>query len=539
MADSSPSVLLPLNAAGAIGLSLLSWQYAAPDDIWRLAAGASVAYLGSAILRRPSDSCPLAAIAAAILGAAAILLRLDHQWTAFALLLEAEAFYVAGLGLRARWLRHIGSGLFIVQLGRLLAVDVPNLPTDTWVPIAALDAAVFYANSFRDRFYGYAGAAMLALIAGFKAPHDDRGLAWIAIAAALFAIGWLYRRADLRVQAYALALLGIVGMAAAHYEPRLSLALAAAAFYAVALCGRFGDPASFEPDEPDVLRFCGGAAAAGFTAAILWRSVPDIYRGVAWMGLAVLLLELGIRKLPEELRRIAFALAGAGAIAAIQANLQISNTGPWEPRLIPLYAAILAWAIALRARETLDIASAVGSFFLGVALWALLPKHAVAPAWAACAAALSWASHRRWSFLVQSALFAAVAFTAALSPAAPIVYVAAVIALLYAGRTQWHALAATLLLSLTLYLRVSGSVLTMALAAQGVALLVAGLTLRHRAIRLAGLALLLFCILKAFVYDLSYLETLPRIFSFIVLGLILVGVSWLYARFRDRLQRLL
>src|SRR5213078_4852866 len=99
---------------------------------------------------------------------------------------------------------------------------------------------------------------------------------------------------------------------------------------------------------------------------------------------------------------------------------------------------------------------------------------------------------------------------------------------LYAGRTQWHALAATLLLSLTLYLRVSGSVLTIALAAQGIALLSAGLTLRHRALRLAGLALLFFCILKAFVYDLSYLETLPRIFSFIVLGLILVGVSWLY-----------
>ena len=52
-------------------------------------------------------------------------------------------------------------------------------------------------------------------------------------------------------------------------------------------------------------------------------------------------------------------------------------------------------------------------------------------------------------------------------------------------------------------------------------------------------ALLLFCILKLFIYDLSYLETLPRIFSFIVLGLLLVGVSWLYTRFRERIERYL
>jgi uncharacterized membrane protein len=51
--------------------------------------------------------------------------------------------------------------------------------------------------------------------------------------------------------------------------------------------------------------------------------------------------------------------------------------------------------------------------------------------------------------------------------------------------------------------------------------------------------MLLFCILKLFVYDLSFLDTLPRIFSFIALGLILVGVSWIYTRFRERVQKYL
>ena len=56
-------------------------------------------------------------------------------------------------------------------------------------------------------------------------------------------------------------------------------------------------------------------------------------------------------------------------------------------------------------------------------------------------------------------------------------------------------------------------------------------------LRLGGLALLLFCILKLFLYDLSFLETVPRICSFMVLGVILVGVSWIYTRFRERVQK--
>lgn len=38
-------------------------------------------------------------------------------------------------------------------------------------------------------------------------------------------------------------------------------------------------------------------------------------------------------------------------------------------------------------------------------------------------------------------------------------------------------------------------------------------------------------ILKIFIYDLSFLDTLYRIFSFIGLGLMLLMVSYLYHRF--------
>ena len=57
--------------------------------------------------------------------------------------------------------------------------------------------------------------------------------------------------------------------------------------------------------------------------------------------------------------------------------------------------------------------------------------------------------------------------------------------------------------------------------------------------RLSGLVLFLLCIGKAFLYDLRQLDTFSRIVSFIVLGLLLLGASWVYTRFRERIRRLL
>ena len=61
-----------------------------------------------------------------------------------------------------------------------------------------------------------------------------------------------------------------------------------------------------------------------------------------------------------------------------------------------------------------------------------------------------------------------------------------------------------------------------------------GFITAERVLRISGLALFLFCILKLFVYDLRELDTLSRIVSFIVLGLLLLGASWIYTRFREQ-----
>ena len=57
----------------------------------------------------------------------------------------------------------------------------------------------------------------------------------------------------------------------------------------------------------------------------------------------------------------------------------------------------------------------------------------------------------------------------------------------------------------------------------------------RRPVRLAALVFLMVTIFKVFLLDLSFLENPYRILSFLVLGAILVGVSFLYQRFKDRL----
>ena len=82
-----------------------------------------------------------------------------------------------------------------------------------------------------------------------------------------------------------------------------------------------------------------------------------------------------------------------------------------------------------------------------------------------------------------------------------------------------------------------GNLLTIAWAIQGLVVLTLGFLVRDRTFRLSGLALLLVCLLKVFVIDLRGVETLYRILSFIVLGAILLLVSFAYTKYREVIKR--
>jgi uncharacterized membrane protein len=68
------------------------------------------------------------------------------------------------------------------------------------------------------------------------------------------------------------------------------------------------------------------------------------------------------------------------------------------------------------------------------------------------------------------------------------------------------------------------------------AFIIAGFWLRQRAMRLSALALFGLTALKLLLVDMDYLEPAFRLFSTVVLGLLMLGTSYLYHRVEKQLQ---
>jgi hypothetical protein len=81
--------------------------------------------------------------------------------------------------------------------------------------------------------------------------------------------------------------------------------------------------------------------------------------------------------------------------------------------------------------------------------------------------------------------------------------------------------------------------LTAAWAIQGVMVFVSAILLKRRAYRLLGLGLLLICCCKILLIDVWQLATLPRIVTFIVLGVSLVLISFLYTKYKETWRKMI
>jgi uncharacterized membrane protein len=64
----------------------------------------------------------------------------------------------------------------------------------------------------------------------------------------------------------------------------------------------------------------------------------------------------------------------------------------------------------------------------------------------------------------------------------------------------------------------------------GLSLFVVGMVLRSQAFRLASAAVVILTVLKVFLIDMSDLTGIYQSLSFIGLGVVLLGVGWLYQR---------
>jgi uncharacterized membrane protein len=69
-------------------------------------------------------------------------------------------------------------------------------------------------------------------------------------------------------------------------------------------------------------------------------------------------------------------------------------------------------------------------------------------------------------------------------------------------------------------------------------MVVVGFRQKSAALRKVSLGLFAITLVKVFLFDMSNISTPYRIVSFIILGLMLVGTSYLYYRFRGNLEDL-
>jgi hypothetical protein len=294
------------------------------------------------------------------------------------------------------------------------------------------------------------------------------------------------------------------------------------------------------------------SAATVFIAIVCAIEFPSAWIGTTWALFGAVLFELGNRKKIPEFLFQSYALLFAGAVAAFAVNL-------WTPDspVLPLAITLaVSYAAALRNIPALQIGSTAAAGLLAVLLiYRLAPHDRLGLAWIALAILFLLHEHvlALKEFRVAGIGVAALAFLATLSDnidPPQLLLSLLVVAGLYACQflmrlSGWKpeqtafSIAASLLLAIILFGRVSGGLLTVAWGVEGLALLAAGFPLGQRILRLQGLVLLLVCILKLFLFDLRNLETLYRILSFVVLGIILLGVSWIYTRFQDQIKKLL
>jgi uncharacterized membrane protein len=95
------------------------------------------------------------------------------------------------------------------------------------------------------------------------------------------------------------------------------------------------------------------------------------------------------------------------------------------------------------------------------------------------------------------------------------------------------------LLTVLLDLEVPKGMVTVAWGVEAVAIFLLALAVGQRSYRLTGLGLLLLCVAKIVLLDVWGLHPRDRYLTFIVLGVALLGVSFLYTRYREAIRHYL
>ena len=455
-----------LNSAGLLGL--LKYQSSHPEWAFYGLLALGVAELILCFLARPKNRIAFIVLStiASILLLAAIPFRFSGANWPLLWLLEAEAFFVAGIRLRESVFRRLGilagfaTAGYLIYFSSDVLIKTVTPVRHTSAVVALLTAAVvlwwnaefftrrfaFIAQSALDRFAllitSYVAAVLAALGLAVTLPStalggDWLGIAWLLVALALAAIADRLNSRDLSTQSDLLALSGLIYALAddifltSHWRGvsvrLLTVGLTAVLLY---LATRRRTAAWILP-APAIAPVYS-TLAAGLVALLLWYQLQPISVAVAWGVFALILFELGILLRKDYLRYQGYTLLAAAFIRIFFANMNVPSAtlGGISPSLytvIPLIAAF-AWVYErtrslppdTRRLDIDKVAGALASWF-GVIAAATLLYFEVLPEWVAIAWALlsaallllCWAL-KRTIFLAQALLMLGLAFLRAL-----------------------------------------------------------------------------------------------------------------------------
>ncbi len=525
-------------------------------------------------------------LTSAVLAGLSVVGRVPGVWAGIGLAVEAEIVYLAGVRFKSAFVRGFGSRAFIVSVLKTLGSADASGKTaligghivSNWEPPLFFHAVLFYLNRSMQPSVAMssAAAAIVAAILVAEFPIATLGLALVLFGLILFEVSLRKQLVEFRAQAALLLIAGVFYTCIGIVDrgPWIAQGVCLAMIYATAVRSRWWasmEPTRIDPAHVEWLALGTSISTALLASLLAWRLTPTPYLGVVLWLLAASILELGAKRFPSQLR-ICFGPMVSLALITVFSHVDKLTKFPATPVWLEWVVMSLA-GLAAVVRFTLyppDEASewergllrsvmlVLSSGAAMVSVWMLVPDAFVTVAWMTMALALLLTGiHTRLrDALIDSYGIAAFTFVWALandvnSPriwttgfTAATFYAAQYLSIRFVDQAPswgiaYFSMLGTLLTSALLYGQASGGLLTVSWGIQGVLLLSFGFTLHQRVLRLEGLGLLLTCILKLFLYDLRNLETLYRILSFVVLGLMLLGVSWIYSRFREKVLKLL
>ncbi len=311
---------------------------------------------------------------------------------------------------------------------------------------------------------------------------------------------------------------------------------------------------------------------------------------VAWTVFAVVLFEIGMSVPSQNLRLQSYAVLAGSFARILFVNLNApAEAGQVSQRLLtvlPLAAAFYYVYFRLTADDASErlgvdrkarvatLLSYLGTATLSLLLYFEMEPGRVAMAWAAMVLLLlasSWALGRR-VFLYHGLLLSLAvlgrgvlfniydsSLNSLTGAQGRMFTVGAAIALLFSAlplafqlrdkeaRGNWlhrypHQLlffVPMIMLTLLLQKEITSGKLTVAWGIEGLLTFLFALAVNVRSFRLTGLGLLLLCVGKIVVFDVWGLGARDRYLTLMVLGALLIGVSFLYARYKEKIQRLL